>query len=104
METERMFLNPKLTLIEVAGAIGTNRTYLSEYLNNILHTSFYEYVNSFRIKEACFLLTSGKRKNLSEIAELSGFNSLSTFNRAFVKNTGETPTRYIKKLNQEKGL
>lgn len=101
MENGRMFLNPKLTLSDVAGAIGTNRTYLSEYLNSTLQTNFYEYVNNFRIKEACALLTSDNRKNLSEIAELSGFNSLSTFNRAFVKKVGETPARYIKKLNRK---
>lgn len=52
MEKGRMFLNPKLSLTEVATAIGTNRTYLSEYLNNDLDTTFYEYVNGFRIKEA----------------------------------------------------
>lgn len=97
MENERMFLNPKLTLTEVATAIGTNRTYLSEYLNNDLGTTFYEYVNGFRIKEACSLLSSNERKTLAEIAELSGFNSLSTFNRAFIKSIGETPARYLKK-------
>lgn len=97
MEKERMFLNPKLTLTEVATAIGTNRTYLSEYLNNDLDTTFYEYVNGYRIKEACALLSSDERRTLMEIAELSGFNSLSTFNRAFVKSIGETPARYLKK-------
>lgn len=98
MENERMFLNPKLTLTEVATAIGTNRTYLSEYLNNDLRLmTFYEYVNGFRIKEACALLSSDERRTLMEIAELSGFNSLSTFNRAFVKSIGETPARYLKK-------
>ena len=101
MKDGRMYLNPKLTLNEVAIAIGTNRTYLSEYLNNNLNTTFYEYVNGFRVQEACSLLISDERKSLSEIAELSGFNSLSTFNRAFVKNTGETPARYIKKHQTE---
>lgn len=69
----------------------------SEYLNNDLDTTFYEYVNGFRIKEACALLSSDERRTLMEIAELSGFNSLSTFNRAFVKSIGETPARYLKK-------
>ena len=97
MENERIYLNPRLTLNDVATAIGTNRTYLSEYLNNNLNTTFYEYVNGFRVQEACSLLIADERKSLSEIAELSGFNSLSTFNRAFVKKTGETPARYLKK-------
>ena len=42
-----------------------------------------------------------KNAEKTEIAELSGFNSLSTFNRAFVKKVGETPARYIKKLNRK---
>lgn len=101
MENEQMYLNPKLTLSDVAATIGTNRTYLSEYLNNGLNTTFYEYVNGFRVQKACDLLISDERRSLSEIAELRGFNSLSTFNRAFVKNTGKTPARYIK-TNQAK--
>ena len=43
------------------------------------------------------MLSSSERRSLTEIAELSGFNSLSTFNRAFVKSIGETPARYLKK-------
>lgn len=97
MENNRMFLNPHLTLTEVATIIGTNRTYLSNYLNNQLHTTFYEYVNAFRIEEARKLLTSGTRRSLAEVAEMSGFNSLSTFNRAFVKAAGSTPARYVKR-------
>ena len=97
MENERIYLNPHLTLTEVAATIGTNRTYLSDYLNNHLHTSFYEYVNTFRIREAQTLLSSETRRSLAEVAELSGFNSLSTFNRAFIKATGCTPARYAKK-------
>ena len=97
MENDRMFLNPHLTLTEVATVIGTNRTYLSDYLNNHLNTTFYEYVNAFRIREARKLLTSGTRRSLAEVAEMSGFNSFSTFNRAFVKAVGSTPARYVKK-------
>lgn len=97
MEDDRLFLNPRLTLAEAAAAVGTNRTYLSDYLNRHLHTTFYEYVNAFRVEEARTLLSSGDRRPLAEVAEMSGFNSLSTFNRAFVKATGCTPARYIRK-------
>ena len=100
MADDKLYLNQKLTLQDVAVAIGTNRTYLSEYLNTVLQKTFYEYVNEFRIKEACTLIDSqdeADRKPMQEIAELSGFNSISTFNRSFIKIVGSTPSQYAAK-------
>ncbi len=88
IETDRLFLNPGLTLKEAATYLGTNRTYLSSYINNELHTTFNDYLNSLRVKEACRIMDSDPYCSLGEIAELSGFNSLSTFNRAFAKFMG----------------
>lgn len=98
MEERQIFLNPKLTLQDVAQAVGTNRTYLSDYLNGTLHTTFYEYVNTYRVRYACSLLSAPDacKLSLTEVSERSGFNSMSTFNRAFVKVTGKTPTSYLK--------
>lgn len=102
MADDKLYLNQKLTLQDVAVAIGTNRTYLSEYLNNVLQKTFYEYVNELRIKEACDLIDAQdeeNRKSMLEIAELSGFNSISTFNRSFAKIVGMTPSQYAAKDN-----
>ncbi len=96
MEQEKLYLNPKLTITELATAIGTNRTYLSEYLNKELNTNFYEYINAFRVKEACSMLLSDTIENIEIIAETCGFNSLSTFRRSFLKETGKTPLQYKK--------
>ena len=101
MEEKQLFLNPRLTLVDVAVAVGTNRTYLSDYLNRHLHTSFYEYVNRYRVQMACTLLASEERRSLAETAERCGFNSLSTFNRAFLREVGQTPARYLKKCRAE---
>ena len=100
MDEENIYLNPKLTLQDVSNAIGTNRTYLSDYLNKILKTTFYEYVNSLRISRACELIdlmTAENKRSMQEIAEVSGFNSISTFNRSFVKIMGMTPSQYLAK-------
>lgn len=99
MMQERMFLDPTLTLQDMASRIGTNRTYLSEYLNNILHKSFYEYINEWRVKEACRIMddASGRRMTMQEVAEMSGFNSGSTFNRSFARVIGMTPSAYARK-------
>ena len=98
MTEKKLYLNPKLTLQEVCSAIGTNRTYLSDYLNNVLNTTFYDYVNELRIKTACEIMdsmTSENKRPIIEIAEVSGFNSISTFNRAFVKLMSTTPGQYV---------
>lgn len=93
MVDNKMFLNPKLTINDVARALGTNRTYLSEYLKNSLETNFFNYVNSFRVEFAKELLYNTNSK-LEEIAMLSGFGSLSTFQRAFDKTYHCTPNEY----------
>ena len=61
MEEEKLFLNPELSLREVSAAIGSNMKYLSLYLNRNLGTSFYEYVNKFRVEEACVLIQRMER-------------------------------------------
>lgn len=97
MEGKQLYLNSKLTLSEVASQLGTNRTYLSEFLNDILNTTFYDYVNGYRVVEACRLLTENKDKPLSAIAEECGFNSLSTFRRSFTKETKLSPSEFRSK-------
>lgn len=94
MNSYHPWLNPTLTLQELAFAINTNRTYLSEYFNRTLNTTFYDYLNNFRIKNACELLISESNLSIIEIGEKSGFNSLSTFRRAFEKNMGCSPAKY----------
>ena len=94
MEEQRIYLNPLLTLREVASKVGTNRTYLSEYLNRELKTKFYDYINSYRIREAEKLLLENKDAKIEDIAEQCGFNSLSTFLRSFEKTNGTTPAKF----------
>jgi len=97
-EQKQLHLNPKLTINDVARSIGTNRTYLSSYLNNELKITFYDFINSIRIERKAKQLLKEKNINLTidEIAQQSGFNSLSTFRRAFIKHTGKTPNDFRK--------
>ena len=88
-----------LTLTDLAAELGTNRTTLSNYLNQELGTTFYDYVNSRRLLEAEHLLSDRSVHYSTEhLAELSGFNSLSTFRRAFFKKHGLSPQQYRTKL------
>ena len=97
MVHDKPYLIPKLSLGDLALAIGTNKTYLSDYFNNNLHTTFYEYINRYRVMAARRMIYSmvlSNRVNMDAVAEQSGFNSLSSFNRYFVKSMGVTPKQY----------
>ena len=94
-EEEKIYLNPKLNIVELSIAVGTNRTYISNYINQQLHTTFYEYVNKWRVKRAKKLLSSTSLP-LEDVAIQSGFNSLSSFRRYFTKSVGTTPQAFRK--------
>ena len=92
-EEERIYLNPKLNIVELSIAVGTNRTYISNFINQQLHTTFYEYVNKWRVNQAKELLSSTSLP-LEDVATQSGFNSLSSFRRYFTKSVGMTPQAF----------
>ena len=92
-EKEHVYLNPRLRLSELAMLLGTNRTYLSQYFNQNCESTFYDFVNDYRIHYAKLLLHSTD-DTLETIAMNSGFNSLSTFRRAFVQREGMSPIEF----------
>ena len=93
MTKEKMYLNPKLTLDYLAEYVGTNRTYLSNYINHELKKTFFNYVNGMRLNDAIQLLMTTD-STLEVISERSGFNSLSTFRRYFIYVHKCTPSVY----------
>lgn len=100
MEKEQLYLNPKVSIFDVARTVGTNKTYLSGYINGTLGMTFYDYINNYRIEEACTIIdqmSETGRKPMTEVAEMSGFNSLSSFNRYFKKAKGMSAKEYSMK-------
>lgn len=96
---KELFLNAKLSLNDLATEMGTNRSYLSNCLNNELGVTFYDYINSFRLERAKALLGDAAFEgSIEETALLSGFNSVSTFRRSFQKKYGCTPSQYRKQI------
>lgn len=97
MEERKLYLNPKLTLSDLAQEMHINRTYLTTVLNRDIGKSFYDFVNEFRITEACAIIDAlppTERPKLADVASRSGFNSLSTFKRSFLKVKGMLPSQY----------
>lgn len=100
MEEEELYLNPDLSLVELAQIFDIHPNHLSQVINSFEDKNFYEYINQKRIER--FLLLVKKSENrkytLLSIAYDCGFNSKSTFSRQFKKVMGLTPTEYINSL------
>lgn len=95
IENEGLYLNPTLSIKELAMYVGTNRTYLSDYFVHVLHTTFYDYINTMRIeKKSLPLMEEHPEYTLERIALESGFQSMSTFRRSFQKLKGVTPSGF----------
>lgn len=88
------YLNPELKIWDIVEYTGINRSYISQAINTEFLVSFNHYINKLRIDKACMLLKTDTKKSIESIAFDSGFNSLSTFNRAFKKFTGLLPSEY----------
>jgi AraC-like DNA-binding protein len=96
--TQKPFLNPEITISEVANQLNVSSKYLSQAINETLGKNFYDFINSYRIDEAKKQLKNeaSSRKTVLEVLYESGFNSKSAFNSAFKKHTGYTPTEFRK--------
>ena len=85
------YRTPGITIEQAAREMGTNRSYLSKYLNEVCHVTFYEWVAQMRINEAKSLLLSERDLSIERISSMVGFSSPSTFSSAFKKIVGESP-------------
>ncbi|UAM97857.1 helix-turn-helix domain-containing protein [Polaribacter litorisediminis] len=98
METEKPYLNPSLSIRNLAEEIKMNSRDLSVLINQYLDKHFFDFVNEYRIEEAKSILKNPEKKEITvlEILYEVGFNSKSSFNTAFKKHTGLTPTQFRK--------
>ncbi|WP_316840431.1 helix-turn-helix domain-containing protein [Pedobacter gandavensis] len=100
MVEEKPFLNPSLTIQEVSNEIKVPVRDLSLLINHKLGQHFFDFINTYRIENAKDILKDATKSRLTilEILYEVGFNSKSSFNTAFKKHTGLTPTLYRKQL------
>ncbi|WP_448248402.1 helix-turn-helix domain-containing protein [Thalassotalea agariperforans] len=99
MKATQMYLEPNLSMPQLADKLTVSPNYLSQTLNSIYKMSFFDYINKQRIDYAKQQLHEPKLKNKSviDIAIDAGFNSRSAFYSAFKKYVGVTPIQYKNK-------
>ncbi len=100
MELSSLYLDGDLTLNKLAKELKISSHNLSQIFNIHLRTNFFDFVNGYRIKTACAKLADPDYLNqtILSIALDSGFNNKTSFNTAFKKHTGQTPTEFKNSL------
>lgn len=101
MKEDKLFLQDNLSLNKLSESVSETENHISETLSQFLNTKFFQFVNDFRIEEAKKALQD-KDKLITNIAYDVGFNSKSTFNTAFKKIVGHSPSAYRNLLPENK--
>lgn len=83
-----------VTIEQAAHAMGTNRSYLSRYLNEVRNMTFYEWVARMRVGEAQSIMLQEADATIDQVASRVGFSSVSTFSSTFKKMVGESPVKW----------
>jgi AraC-like DNA-binding protein len=104
METEKPYLNSKLSIFELSRKLNVNKTYISRVINEERHENFSAFINRYRIEESKLFFQSNDYANytIEGVAHSVGFNSKASFNTYFKKFTGMTPSQYKQSLRNEK--
>lgn len=95
----RLYREANLTRSRVAELLGTNRTYLSQAINEKTGKNFNQFVNGYRIAEALQILSDPNNdSSMKAIAIETGFGTPNTFFKIFRAETGMTPSKYREKI------
>ncbi len=100
LETKKPYLDEHLSLKTLAEMIPTTDRKLSALLNHYYGINFYDFVNAYRVREVQKKMTQRENDKYTVLALAfdAGFNSKSSFNRIFKKETGLSPSAYKKHL------
>lgn len=93
MHTDKLYLEPELTLGELAARLETTPNYVSQIINEYESKSFYQYINALRVEEFLVICKRPEYRSYTILAMAMecGFKSKSTFNKHFKEITGKTP-------------
>lgn len=101
LQQEKLYLNPDLSLKELANRLRTNTRYLSQVINTLAGYNLQHFINTYRIEEVKKKIIGQELKDLTlyGIAQQCGFKNKSTFYKVFQEITGQTPRKYLKDMS-----
>ena len=94
MEQQQLFMNPNLKITDLATALGSNRSAISNCINSQRNCSFPQFVNTYRVAYAQELLRTQPDIKIAEVCLKSGFSGEASFYRIFKAITGTTPSAW----------
>lgn len=94
MDQKQPYLDTELTLSKLARIVGTNRTDLSQILNNQTKVNFSKWLSVYRVNHIICQIKLHPEKSLEELYPASGFASRTSFFRQFREVTGKSPREY----------
>lgn len=98
-ENEKGFLDPNISLESLAKDLKSNRTSLSQHINQSRDKTFKNYINELRINYIIEMIVNDpktKDYTMDTLAEMAGFNNRKTFSDCFIQSTGLRPSYFIK--------
>ena len=100
LEREKLFLNPDIRVGDLAERLFTNKSYLAQTIKIKLNKNFCQLVHYYRVREAMRLYAQNPELTITQLCRRVGFNSMTTFNTSFGRNTGYTPAEWCKEFRK----
>lgn len=100
LEREKLYLNPDIRVGDLAERLYTNKSYLAQTIKIKLNKNFCQLVHYYRVREAMRIYAQHPDLTITQLSRRVGFNSMTTFNTAFGRNTGYTPAEWCKEYRK----
>lgn len=100
-ENDRPYLNCDLKIDDVSRRIYTNKTYVSRALNHGMSKNFNQFVNYYRVREACCIYIMDPMNSITDLCDKCGFKNLSSFSTAFSLHVGYTPAEWCREVKKK---
>jgi two-component system response regulator YesN len=101
MRYDKMYKQRKLTVQDVAAQLATNRNKINEALQEGCGMSFGEYLTEVRLQQAIILMGQSADVQLGEVGQAVGYDTYSTFFRAFFKRFNISPSSFVTLANKK---
>ena len=102
MENKQPYLEYDFQMSDMAEAVYTNKSYVSKTINAMAGKNFCQFVNSYRVRYAVHVMHKNPKRKGGELALMSGFSSMVSFDMAFKLHMNTTPSEYLRSIQAEK--